>query len=422
MVRKIVFSIYDTTTYRNLVPIAEELSEDYEVEYLLFDELLQSADPSKSSALPADELKPHRFADEYIRSKVATKFHETPRSKKKVAVQRIIEDNISPQLIYDIHSYIKDTSMDVFVSGHDRLPFIKHVMKFSETADFKSIVIQHGINRPDLEFRNGQPVNRQGLFRPSIEPQSWAIEKFKRRFGFNYGAFLFCSPYADEVLTMGDFFTERIRKLREQYPCNGAGTVTTVGYSEFNPGSIKPVETNAESALFLSQWQYEAGSWTEQQQKQLADILRTFQRKNNLNLRVRPHPKDSEEKISRFFNDFQLSRGAGLESDIENHDIVLTVDSTALLRAVLRGKVPGVIDLPWEQNTFSPFTHDHVLSIDSDFVDLEQQASKLSETTQVDYLQRFCYVPSLDESSKFNTPREYLAAKITSDLNSIGPV
>ncbi|WP_206742058.1 hypothetical protein [Haloferax sp. ATB1] len=151
---------------------------------------------------------------------------------------------------------------------------------------------------------------------------------------------------------MGDFFTERIRKLREQYPCNGAGTVTTVGYSEFNPGSIKPVETNAESALFLSQWQYEAGSWTEQQQKQLADILRTFQRKNNLNLRVRPHPKDSEEKISRFFNDFQLSRGAGLESDIENHDIVLTVDSTALLRAVLRGKVPGVIDLPWEQNTF----------------------------------------------------------------------
>jgi len=416
MSKKVVFVIYDTTTYRNLAPIADRVSNHHDIEYLLFDSLLQSADPSDSSALPIDELVPHRFADDYLKTGVANVLHRAPRSKKKVAVQRIVEDNISSYLMYDLKSYIEDAGPDVLITGHDRLPFIKHLLRCSKKEEFRSIVVQHGINRPELEFRNGQPMNRQGFFRPSIEPQSRAFEKIKRRVGFNYGAFLFCSPFADEVFTMGDFFTERIRKLRKQYPCNGAGTVTTTGYSEFNPSSVTPIETRTDSALFLSQWQYEDGSWTDQQQNQLTDILRSFEKQNNLNLTVRPHPKDSEEKIETFFSNFRVSRNAGLESDIEDHDVVLTVDSTALLRAILKGKVPGVIDFPWEQNNFPPFTHEHILSIDVNFDHLERSTMELSRTTQNDYLQRFCYVPSLDESSKFESPREYVVSKLLEDF------
>lgn len=400
------------TTYRNLAPIAERISEHHDVEYLVFDNLLQSADPSDSSSLPLNKLTPHRLADNYTKTHIADAFHQTPRSKKKVAVQRILEDNISPNLIYDLKSYINDANPDVFVTGHDRLPFIKHIMRYSKEMNFRSVVIQHGINRPGLEFRNGQPINRQGIFRPSIEPCSWTFEKIKRRIGFNYGAFLFCSPYADEVFTMGDFFTKRLKKLRSQYPCNGTGKVTTTGYAEFNPSSITPVERKKESALFLSQWQYEAGSWSDKNQEQLVEVLRSFERRNNLSLTIRPHPKDSEEKLSTFFGDFSVSRDSELEDDINSHDIVLTVDSTALLRAILKGKVPAVVDLPWEQNRFPPFTHEHVLSISEDSSSLDQSISGLSETTQANYLQRFCYVPSLDNSSKFDSPQECLVSKI----------
>lgn len=405
---KIVFAIYDTTSYRCLSPIARNLRSDASVEFLLFDDLLQMA----RKPLPKGELSPHRNAVDYVRNPVSKKINQISRQQPipEIIVQRLLEDNVSARLAYDISGYLDDANPDVFVSAHDILPFIKHLIEESHRRDFKSVVVQHGINRPFLENPSDMP-GIPNLLSPSVEPQSSVFERVKRRLGFRHGPFVFCNPYVDELYTFGDFFTDLLSELRSHYPNFGKTDVITTGSSEFNPSDVEHFERSVRSALFLSQWQYENGDWNDDQQRTIVGMLELVEDQYDTTVAVRPHPKDSIEKMRSFFTEFPISTDSDLETVIGEHDLILTVDSTAIFQGVLQGKVCGVVQPPWDPSSFLPFTHEHIVQITSDQSYPPDEVSQ-STATQRDYLHQCCYVPSLDSTNRYSSPVEYISDRI----------
>lgn len=415
----IVFAIYDSTTYRTLVPIAEELKSDYFVQFLLLDGLLPRANsPSKEKeggSLPRHGLNNTVDVMDYVKSDLITRLNakERPRPIHQIILNRALEDNAPPQVLFDLDQFVDDTDPDLFVCGHDGTSFVKHIIKRLSKTTTSTVVIQHGMNRPLLEF----PPSIRGVpnfLAPSINPRVKWFEFLKRRFGYRYGAFPFCNPYTDEVYTIGDFFTERITRLRSDYPCSGGSSVQTVGSPEYNPDCSEPFDSAVDSIVFLSQWQYEGGQWNDDQQQWVVNKLAEISEKNGFETAVRPHPKESENKIEQFFSRFKVSTDRSLEEDVAEHDMALTVDSTAILEGVLQGKVCGVLQPPWNHNKFPPFTHRHILQLDNDSSSLweDTHVEDLSEGSQRDYLQRYCYVPNNDPEHMSNTPRELIATKL----------
>lgn len=404
--RKAVFAIHDTTTYRNLQPIVDVLPDWVSVEYLLLDRLFDEAPP-----LPHDELSPSRDATEYVRAEFFERMnHRTrPGPMRVEAFQRILEDRISPHISYDLRGYWEDTRPDLFVCGHDRLPFIKHLVRMCHGRGVPSAVVQHGVQNLRPLKSESRLVN---YLRPSTDPPVPQTETVKRWLLHNYGAFIFCNPYIDVVYTMGDFFTEEIRALRADYPSFGKADIVTSGYPEYGLRSIEEYSSDIETCVFLSGWEYEADEWGEDVERSIADRLRGVAEENDIDVTVRPHPKDSPEKIERFYSGFRISDEEDLRTDIRRHDLVLTVFSTALMFGVAEGKVCGVIDVDWGQNRFGPFEDTHILRVTPSDLEVRERAKRRSRETQEQYLRRYCFIPAVHDDSGYEAPAEFIAAHL----------
>jgi len=127
---------------------------------------------------------------------------------------------------------------------------------------------------------------------------------------------------------------------------------------------------------------------------------------------VRPHPKASPKKINSLKNRLSVSESRSLAEDVSKHDVVVTVNSTAIFEAVIQGKHCCVLQLPWYGVEFEPFTHDHIGQLSTDSVDIADALSDRSVQTQKDYLQRFCYLPSTDGSDRADSSEELVALHI----------
>lgn len=410
---KIVFALHDSVSYRCLKPIADALRTRSEVEYILFDDLLKTG----KKQIPTSSLSKYRRAFDYVKHDFFRQLNSVDKQQPllTIAVQRLIEDNISSKFAYEIDRLIRDTNPDVFVAAHDILPFIKHIIAESHRRDFSTAVVQHGINRPFLE----DPTSVPGVpkFLTPSPGKVGPYEYIKRRVGFRHGAFVFCNPYVDELYTFGDFFTKTIANLRSEYPCFGKTNVRTTGSTEYNPICIAPYNPGRKSALFLSQWQLENEEWSDHQQNKVVDRVERFERNTGVRVHVRPHPKDSKEKIDRYFSDFKTSNSPSLKEDIDQHDVILTVDSTAIFQGIIEGKVCGVVQPPWQRIHFPPFTHEHIIQIGSNEVKLDEEIKLRSHRTQRDYINRFCYTPDINDRCSATTPVELVAEAISNLAN-----
>lgn len=413
--RKAVFALHDSTTYKNFRPIVDALPESFSVEYLLLDRLFDEV-----PKLPRGELTPSREATDYVRAGIFERVNQRtrPGSLHAEAFQRVLEDRISPHIAYDLRRYWQDARPDLFVCAHDRLPFVKHVVRMCHERRVPSAVVQHGL-------QNLRPVASDSVLtdhlRPSTDPLVPRVEFVKRWLFHRYGAYIFCNPYLDAVYTMGEFFSEEIRALRTAFPAFGKTDIVTAGYPEYDLRAIEPYDPEIERCVFLSGWEYEAEEWDDRTERRIAERLRRVAEANDVEVTVRPHPKDSPEKIERFYADFPISDVDDLGTDIERHDLVLTVFSTALMLGIAEGKPCGVIDLPWEQNDFGPFQDPHLVPVTESNVEVHERARERSRTTQERYLRRYCFIPAVHGDSGHETPGEYIASELGS-LGHNGPV
>lgn len=412
----IVFCLSESTSFRHLRPIARRFSSEAEIEFLFLDDVLSRT--SQNDEIPDPEVGTVRNGSEYLNSEFLAGINRIERKQPlpEIILQRIVEDNISPQLVYDLDGYIESVEPDLFVSGHDLMPFIKHLIECCYRRNIPTAVVQHGTNRPLLEHPGNMP-GVPSLLTPSVDPSMNWFEYLKRRVGFSYGAFVFCNPYVSELYTFGDFFTELIETLRDGYPCFGHTDVLTTGAPEFNPGSVKQYSPEVNSILFLSQWQLELDEWKPDHQEQITTILDHLQHRGHP-VTVRPHPKESADKIRKYFSPFEISDSNKLSDDIRAHDLVLTVDSTAIFDAVLQGNPCGILQPPWDSVSFPPFTHRHLVQIEDGCEDIESLASERSSETQQDYLNEFCHVPAMDSSIPFDTPVEYIYERMKNLLDN----
>lgn len=408
--KRAVFAVHDSTTRKNLQRIAEALPNSVSVEYLLLDRLFGEMPP-----LPHDELVPARDATDYTRSAFFERINKRtrPGPLHKEAFQRVLDDHISPHIAYNLRSYWEDARPDLFVCGHDRLPFVKHLIQMCHRRDVPSAVVQHGV-------QNLRPLSSDSrlldYIRPSIDPLVPEFEVFKRWLLHSYGAYIFCNPYLDVVYTTGDFFTDEITYLRNGYPSFGKTDIVTAGYPEYDLQGIEEYSPEVETSLFLSGWEYEANEWDDETEQYIADQLRRIAEENDIEITVRPHPKDSPEKIERFYSGFQISDIEDLKTDIRRHDLILTVFSTGIMLGIAEGKVGGVLDVEWAQNHFEPFEDPHLLHMTASNVEVHERARRRSNETQERYLRRYCFIPALHSDSTAKTPAEYIASHLTTIL------
>jgi len=406
--RKAIVALHDSTTWKNFRPIVEALPDSFSVEYLLLDRLFD-----ETPRLPREELSPSREAIDYVRARVFERMNQRtrPGSLPTEAFQRVLEDRLSPHIVYDLRGYWRDADPDLFVCGHDRLPFVKHVIRMCHERGVPSATVQHGV-------QNLRPVASDSVLmdhlKPSVEPPHPGFEFAKRWLFHRYGAYIFCNPYLDAVYTMGDFFSEEIRTLRRGFPAFGKTGIVTAGYPEYDLREIGTYDPDIERCVFLSGWEYEVGEWGDRTERRIAERLRRVARANDVAVTVRPHPKDSTEKIERFYGDFRVSEVEDLEADIARHDLVLTVFSTAVMLGVARGKPCGVIDLPWEQNDFGPFQDTHLIPVTESDVGVHERARERTRETQERYLRRYCFIPAVHGDSGHETPGEYIASELAS--------
>lgn len=399
-----VFAIHDGTTYRNLQPIAAALPPSVDVEFLLLDDLFGE------DGVPADELQPARRATSYVRDDLIVRLNRRSRPGNLAleGFQWLLEDVLSSRLAYRLDAYLADVDPSLFVCGHDRLPFVKHVIRRCAERGVPTAVVQHGIQRLAHSPSDSWLVN---ALRPSPEPRWSGLEAAKRRLLYPYGQFIFCNPHLERVFTIGDFFSDQIRAARAEVPGLGRGTVTSAGYPEYGLTELDAYEPTVESALYLSGWQYENGEWDDAVEEVIANRLRAIERENDIEVRVRPHPKDSAAKMERFYDGFERSQISDVAADIERHDFVCSVYSTALLYAAACGAVLGVIRIPRDRNRFGPFDHEHVLDVTADNHDVHGRAADRSMATQQDYLEQYCYIPAVHGDVSM-APAEYIASSL----------
>ncbi|MFB6198077.1 MAG: hypothetical protein ABEI52_07405 [Halobacteriaceae archaeon] len=395
-----VFAAEDFTSYRSLRPVADILSREMDVEFLFLDEHFRRFTQDERDVLiPKAEVDfDFRQGIDYMRLPIVKRKPSTPWA----ITQRLLTDLGSYQLAFDIRGYVNEVEPTLFVSGVDTSPFIRHVIRECHDNECTTATIQHGIYEYALD---AESLNNR-LFFPNVVREIGPVEYLKRRVGFPYGITEYCHPYLDIVMTMGTFFTEQIRNFREEYPDFGKTTVETTGTPEFSNSST-PYEGNSDSMLFLSQTQYEGGSWTWNQTKRLVEWLCGLDEQRPLT--VRPHPKDSEEKIRLFDAHLEVSTDNSLEDDIRSHDIILTVNSTAMFEGVIQGKACGVLQLPWDNSEFACRVHDHILQIDSPDVDVPHEAQRRSRETQRDFLNRFCFLPGDHEEVQAKNSADLIA-------------
>lgn len=401
---KVVFATEDITSLRALEPIADEIESKASVEFLLLDDLFRSE--QREVNIPRSNIDfPLRNVSNYVQRGI---FSSIPKSTVDRVAHRVILDNISPQIGFEVDGYLRDADPDYFISAVDQAPFLRHIIAEAETRDITTATIQQGIYEYALDIGK---IQERPLF-PNLTHSTPVVEKVKRRLGFRYGVTEYTHPYSDYVFTFGGFFTQRIRRLREEYPCFGKTDVVTAGSTEFDLG-MNPFDEHVDSILFLSQQQYEGGVWDWESQQQLVDILQKIG--SNHQLVVRPHPKGGHKKISYFSKFFPISEHNDLATDVSEHDMVLTVNSTAMFEALLQGKVCGILQLPWYDVEFDPFTDEHILRVGPE-TDIDKQAKKRSMKTQRIYLNRFCYQPAIDDQSDFELTVDVIVSELFPDL------
>lgn len=402
--KTVVFGCFSSTEYQVLEPVAESLSEVMDIEFLLFHSFIDETSDHRNSGIKSTEISFSTVdATDYV---TYDAFMALPASISlpRAGLQRFLVDNVTPRIGYEVGRLLRDLDPNLFVSAVDQQPFLRHIIRAAHDRSFPTATIQHGLYEYALD---PDKIQNRPLF-PDLSSSS-PIELLKRRIGFRYGITEYAHPYTDLVTTFGDFFTERITQLRSGYPCFGKTDVVTTGSPEFS-GSIEPYGSKVDSLLFLSQQQYEGGVWNWEHQQRVVDRL--VELDDQVPVTVRPHPKNAEKVVENMAEHLSLSRNDDLATDIAAHDAVATINSTALFEAAIQGKVCCVLQFPWHRIDFSPFTHDHVVQIESADISLETQATRRSVETQQDYLDYFCYLPGEDTESTADDSSELIVRQL----------
>jgi len=375
------------------------LAADTDINVVFLDGLYESDD--REMEPPKNEIPHSQYeATDYVKIE---KFSPVPQSTIGRMAYRGLVDSFS-DVIYGTAELLRETNPDVLVSGVDQPPFLRHFIHRAHSEGILTVTVQHGTYERALD----PSLIEQRLLFPNFSDKLPLFEKLKRRVGFRYGVTEYCNPYSDLVLTFGDFFSERIRSLRSEYPCSGDSDIITTGSPEYD-ASVVPYKPRGESLLFLSQHKFEGGNWTWTTQMEIVDLLEEID--EHMPVTVRPHPKESASKVKDVYGSFHISRNNTLSEDIENHDIITTVNSTAVFEGVIQGKPCGVLQVPNYPIEQAPFTDDHLIQIRPDVSDLTEAAKQRSEATQEAYLRRFCYMPQSGDVS-YDSSEELICATI----------
>lgn len=387
---RLLVLVQERSSYRALKPVCDELSSEFDVHLLLTDFLFGTTGEAVSLD-PSEFDYPAHDASEYVRLPERTGF---PERLRDALVQRLVFDAVH-SLAYDFGSVFRELTPDAVLASSDNNPFHRQLFHRAAERGVPTFALQHGFFRYDLQFDHlgGHP------FLPTLRHPVPGVESLKRRLLYRYGVTEFCNPYTSAVLSLGERFTDRISRLRAERPTDGRGTVVTTGSPEYE-GSPSAYDPTVDSVLFLSQQFLEGGGgWGWSRQEWLVERLGRLD--DRYDVTVRPHPKDSAEKRDHFRETLRVSEGASLVDDIADHDAVLTVDSTALIEGVVRGKPCAVLRPPgFERVTeYPPFEHEHVVHVGREPVDLARAAADRSTATRDDWLEQFCYLPGADLES-----------------------
>ncbi|WP_152042629.1 hypothetical protein [Salinigranum salinum] len=410
--QKIIFAAHDATTYQNLKLIEQRLSDRYETEYLFLNDLFGETLPEATS-----DISNARHAINYIRHEWVSRLdHQThPGPLRYEIIQQILYDVVSPHIPYNLRQYAADADPDLFVCAHDRIPFVKHLLKIFYKQNVTTVALQHGIRNIRGERNGPEPVN---CLRPNSHPMSWTTERIKREVLYPYGAFILGNPYLDEIYTIGEFFTDIVRSVRDESPCFGSTDVLETGYPEYGHFDLQPYSPDVDSVLFLSTWEYEAGMWDDTLLNQVIRILASVRDENDVSVTVRPHPKDSAKKIDRYRTEFDISERDSMIDDIDLRDMAVTSFSTTILPSAIRGRVCGALRLPWERNQFGPFVDPFVLQIDEDHVSIHDRADQRTAEDQERFLKQYCFLPQYHHPEQYESPAAYIAERLTNLLET----
>lgn len=384
----VVFAAEDWASYIALRPVAEEFEETNDVTFLLLDDFFARADHDQRDIdIDRERIEfPYVDSTDYIRTKYV---QVLPSSPPRAMLQRFVLDNLSHRIAFDIGQLFRDTTPDAFVSAVDSTPLIRHVIKECHDSGIFAATVQHGM----YEYALNEEILDERTFFPDVKDPNPYVERIKRQFGFRYGITEYCHPYSDVVFTMGDFFSEVIRGLRTGFPAMGYTELIAAGTPEYD-GEVSDYLPDTESLLFLSQPKYENGNWEREQFDSFIEHLKRLD--ETIPVTIRPHPKDSEEKVDRLREFFEVSGIDDLSRDVSNYDVITTVNSTAVFEGVIQGKVCGVHQLPWDNSTFPPLVHDHIIQISDPGMDVPERANERSWETQRSYFRQFCKMPQIE--------------------------
>jgi hypothetical protein len=412
MTGKALFCIGTNTAYQAISPVIDEVANQYEVEYLFFDSFFNRSENDPRTVTLEKTGIPHEYSNvsEYVNHPV---FESTPKSWSTIRKiwQRTLLDNISSKIAFDVDRCLAELDPDIIVTAGDQFPFVRHLIHYCHGTNRTTIAIQHGMYGYDLSKSGGQ----SGFFEPKYGSDGALFERLKRRFGYRFGTGAYLNPYTDTVLTLGEFFRERIDDLRDEYPCFGHTELLTTGSPEYD-GNVKQYQPRAKSVLYLSVHKLEGGAWDADQHNQIIKRLASIN--DRYDLTIRPHPKEPSEKINQYYSEFEVSTENSLSEDVENHDVILTVDSTAILEGVIQGKVTAILQPPWKHKRFDPLVDEHMIQVTNATPDFEHEAAARSVKTQREYLSRYCCMPSLEASIEVNSSVEMIADIIRKKIGS----
>lgn len=400
MGRPVLFVVEDATSLTVLQPIANRLNNKYNqnIEFFFCDSFWERS--GREVSINRNDLShPYRNVNDYLKRN--SRFNYLPTNLCESIAQRLFLDSGLRKFWYDVSGLIEDIDPKLIITANDSFPFIRQLIGYVHNEQIQTVTIQHGIYSGGLNPAN---LNDKLLF-PNVPYNGGLFERAKRAMGFRYGITTYCNPYTDIVMTLGDFYTELIHDLREGYPCFGKTDIYSTGSPEYNSDVIHYRE-DVSSILFLSQQKYETGEWDKKQQQEAIDILNTIS--ENIPVTVRPHPKDSAEKIQWISKKLPVSQTKSLVEDIARHDAAITVDSTAIYEAVIQGKTCGILTLDSSNHDFEPLIHPHLITITEESIDIEKEASNRSVSSQKSYLSKFCTMPATDSTVPARNSLDYI--------------
>lgn len=381
----VLFLVQEKTSYKALEPVADELAGDCEVVVVLVKHIFAESD--QQIRLDESDIDyPTVRGLDYVRQ---TGLEGLPMRPRKWLLQQLVVNNLSG-VLYDMDGLLDDVDPDLIIGTNDQVLFHRFLFERADARSIPTLALQHGFFKYEL----GYHVFGDHWSKLDRNPDRPLVERLKRRVLFPYGIAQFSNPHTSVVLSLGEFFTDRIAEFRSEYPTNGRGRIVATGTPEFDR-SVREYDPSCDSVLFLSQ-QFLEGDlpWDWERERKLVDRLCRIDER--IPVTVRPHPKDLREKTEYAADRLSVSQDKSLEEDVRDHDVILSLDSTALIEGVLQGKVCGVLDT--EYPSYEPFTHEHFLRIDGDGseFDFEAAAGERSAATQRDWLEQFCYMPGED--------------------------